>query len=157
MQACDVIDLIIEILRGAKNIKDAKDCLMNGNTEKIKFRYKGSVADAKQLHFTERQATAILEMRLYKLIGLEIEALRKEHEVTLSNIVKYEEILGSRSAMAKVIVKELTRFQKEYGTSRKTQIENLSEAVYEEKKIEEMPVVLLMDRFGYVKTIDLAA
>ena len=48
MQACDVIDLIIEILRGAKNIKDAKDCLMNGNTEKIKFRYKGSVADAKQ-------------------------------------------------------------------------------------------------------------
>lgn len=156
IQACDVIDLIIEILRGAKNIKDAKDCLMNGNTEKIKFRYQGSVADAKQLHFTERQATAILEMRLYKLIGLEIEALMKEHEATLSNIAKYEEILGSQSAMAKVIVKELTKFQKEYGKPRKTQIENAAEAVYEEKKIEEMPVVLLMDRFGYAKTIDVS-
>ncbi len=157
IQACDVIDLIIEILRGSKNIRDAKDCLMNGNTEKIKFRYKGSEADAKNLCFTERQATAILEMRLYKLIGLEIEALMKEHEQTLSNIAKYEEILGSRSAMAKVIVKELTRFQKEYGTPRKTKIENVGEAVYEEKKIEEMPVVLLMDRFGYVKTIDVSA
>ncbi len=157
IQACDVIDLIIEILRGSKNIKDAKDCLMNGNTEKIKFRYKGSEADAKNLCFTERQATAILEMRLYKLIGLEIEALMKEHEQTLLNITKYEEILGSRSAMAKVIVKDLTRFQKEYGTPRKTKIENVGEAVYEEKKIQEMPVVLLMDRFGYVKTIDVSA
>ncbi len=155
IQACDVIDLIIEILRGAKNIKDAKDCLMNGNTDKIRFRYKGSVADARQLRFTERQATAILEMRLYKLIGLEIEALMKEHQETLSNIARYEEILGSRSAMAKVIVKELNKLQKEYGKPRRTRIENAKEAVYEEKKIEEMPVVLLMDRFGYVKTIDL--
>ncbi len=156
IKACDVIDLIIEILRGSKNIRDAKDCLMHGNTEKIKFRYKGSEADAKQLCFTERQATAILEMRLYKLIGLEIEALLKEHNTTLSNIAKYEEILGSRSAMAKTIIKELDRFQKEYGTPRKTAIENAAEAVYEEKKIEEMPVVLLMDRFGYVKSIDVA-
>lgn len=156
IQACDVIDLIIEILRGAKNIRDAKDCLMNGNTEKIRFRYKGSEADAKELCFTERQATAILEMRLYKLIGLEIEALRKEYQTTLSNIAKYEEILGSRAAMAKVIVKELTKFQKEYGRQRRTQIENAKEVIYEEKKFEEMPVVLLIDRFGYAKTIDVA-
>ncbi len=157
IKACDVIDLIIEILRGSKNIKDAKDCLMNGNTEKIEFRYKGSEADAKQLCFTERQATAILEMRLYKLIGLEIEALMKEHETTLSNIAKYEEILGSRAAMAKVIIKELNRFQKEYGQQRRTAIENAAEAVYEEKKVEETQVVLLMDRFGYVKTVDAPA
>ncbi|MBU5471972.1 DNA gyrase/topoisomerase IV subunit A [Roseburia sp. MSJ-14] len=157
IKACDVIDLIIEILRGSKNIKDAKDCLMNGNTEKIEFRYKGSEADAKQLNFTERQATAILEMRLYKLIGLEIEALMKEHETTLQNIEKYEEILGSRAAMAKVIVKELEGFKKEYASPRKTAIENAAEAVFEEKKIEEIPVILLMDRFGYAKTIDVAA
>lgn len=157
IQACDVIDLIIEILRGSKNMKDAKDCLMNGNTEKIRFRYKGSEADAKELCFTERQATAILEMRLYKLIGLEIEALKKEYQSTISNIAKYEEILGSRAAMAKVIVKELTKFQKEYGRPRRTQIENAKEVVYEEKKVEEMPVILLMDRFGYVKTIDVSA
>lgn len=157
IKACDVIDLIIEILRGSKNIKDAKDCLMNGNTEKIEFRYKGSEADAKQLNFTERQATAILEMRLYKLIGLEIEALMKEHEATLQNIQKYEEILGSRAAMAKVIIKELEGFKKEYAKPRKTAIENAAEAVFEEKKIEEIPVILLMDRFGYVKTIDVSA
>ncbi len=157
IKACDVIDLIIEILRGSKNIKDAKDCLMNGNTEKIEFRYKGSEADAKQLNFTECQATAILEMRLYKLIGLEIEALMKEHETTLQNIEKYEEILGSRAAMAKVIVKELEGFKKEYASPRKTAIENAAEAVFEEKKIEEIPVILLMDRFGYAKTIDVAA
>ena len=157
IKACDVIDLIIEILRGSKNIKDAKDCLMNGNTEKIEFRYKGSEADAKQLNFTERQATAILEMRLYKLIGLEIEALMKDHETTLQNIEKYEEILGSRAAMAKVIIKELEGFKKEYASPRKTAIENAAEAVFEEKKIEEIPVILLMDRFGYAKTIDVAA
>lgn len=156
IKACDVIDLIIEILRGSKNIKDAKDCLMNGNTGKIEFRYKGSEADAKQLHFTERQATAILEMRLYKLIGLEIEALMKEHETTLQNIEKYEEILGSRAAMAKVIIKELDGFKKEYAVPRKTSIENAAEAVFEEKKLEELPVILLMDRFGYAKTIDVS-
>ena len=68
IEACDVIDLIIAVLRGSKNMKDAKECLMTGNTEKIQFRVPGFEADAKKLHFTERQATAILEMRLYKLI-----------------------------------------------------------------------------------------
>ncbi|MEG0961801.1 MAG: DNA topoisomerase (ATP-hydrolyzing) [Lachnospiraceae bacterium] len=156
MKACDVIDLIIEILRGSKNIKDAKECLMNGTTEKIEFRFKGSEKDAKELCFTERQATAILEMRLYKLIGLELEALRKEHDLTLQNIARYEELLKSRTAMAKVIIKELDGFKKEYGKPRKTVIENAAEVVYEEKKIEEMPIILLMDRFGYIKTIDVS-
>lgn len=157
IKACDVIDLIIEILRGSKSIKDAKDCLMNGNTEKIKFRYKGSEVDARGLNFTERQATAILEMRLYKLIGLEIEALMKEHEVTQQNIKRYEEILGNRGIMAKTIIKELEGFKKEYASVRKTSIENAAEAVFQEKKIEEIPVILLMDRFGYTKTIDVSA
>lgn len=155
IKACDVIDLIIEILRGAKNIRDAKECLMHGRTEKIKFRFRGSEEDARHLCFTERQATAILEMRLYKLIGLEIEALQKEHSLTLANIARYEEVLGSRAAMARTIIKELNYFQKEYGKERKTGIENAKEAIYEEKKVEEAPVVLLMDRFGYVKTVDL--
>ncbi len=128
---------------------------MHGRTEKIKFRFRGSEEDARRLCFTERQATAILEMRLYKLIGLEIEALQKEHGATLANIARYEEILGSRAAMARTIIKELNYFQKEYGKERKTGIENAKEAVYEEKKVEEAPVVLLMDRFGYVKTVDL--
>ncbi|MCI8893919.1 MAG: DNA topoisomerase 4 subunit A [Lachnospiraceae bacterium] len=155
--ACDVIDLIIEILRGSKNVKDAKACLTEGATEKIRFKSKESEKLASRLRFTERQATAILEMRLYKLIGLEIEALMKEHEATLKNIASYEEILGSRGAMARVIIKELTRFQKEYGRPRRTVVENAAEAVFEEKKIDVAEVVVLMDRFGYAKAIDSAA
>ena len=154
MKACDVIDLIIEILRGSKNMKQAKACLINGETTDIKFKSKSSKAQAEQLHFTEKQAAAILEMRLYKLIGLEIEALMKEHEQTLANITTYEDILNNNSTMTRVIRKELDAIKKAYAVPRKTVIENGIEAVYEEKKIEEQPVVFLMDRFGYAKTMD---
>lgn len=154
IRACDVIDLIIEILRGSKNIKDAKACLMTGDTSNIKFRHKESEKDAKQLCFTERQATAILEMRLYKLIGLEIEALLKEHDATVKNIAAYEKILSSRAAMAKVIIKELDGFKKEYDRARRTVIDNVAEAVVEEPKLEEIDVVVLIDRFGYAKAVD---
>lgn len=106
------------------------------------------------LRFTERQATAILEMRLYKLIGLEIEALQKEHEETLKNIARYEDILNNYGSMSNVIMEELEAFKKEYGRKRRTAVENAEEAVFEEKKIEEQEVVFLMDRFGYTKTVD---
>ena len=154
--ACDVIDLIIEILRGSKNVKDAKACLMTGEIGNIRFKSKESEEMASKLHFTERQASAILEMRLYKLIGLEIEALMKEHEETLAKIAQYQDILEHRSSMAKVIIKELKQYIKEYGTPRKTAIHNLKEAVVAEKKIEEKDIVFLMDRFGYVRTIDVS-
>ena len=154
IKACDVIDLIIEILRGSKNIKQAKKCLITGETEGIKFKSKLSEKTASMLHFSERQATAILEMRLYKLIGLEIEALMAEHDETLKNIARYQEILGSRSVMAKVIIKELKALKKEFAHPRLTVIENGKAAVYKEKEVEAVPVVLLMDRFGYVKTVD---
>lgn len=156
IKATDVIDLIIEILRGSKNAKDARACLTDGITDNINFKSEQSKRDAAKLRFTERQTTAILEMRLQKLIGLELEALLKDHDETLKNIAKYEDILGSRAAMAKVIIKELESFKKEYAKPRKTVIDNLEEAVVEEKKIEEMDVVFLMDRFGYAKTVDVA-
>ena len=157
IHACDVIDLIIEILRGRANVKMARACLTEGITDGIAFKSAQSQKDAQSLRFTERQADAILEMRLYKLIGLEIEALMKEHEKTLANIAEYNEILSNRAAMAKVIIRELEAYKKEYGRPRRTVIDNLKEAVVEEKKIEEMDVVFLMDRFGYAKTIDMAA
>ena len=156
IKATDVIDLIIEILRGSKNVKDARACLTDGITDNINFKSEQSKREAAKLRFTERQTTAILEMRLQKLIGLELEALLKDHDETLKNIAKYEDILGSRAAMAKVIIKELENFKKEYEKPRKTVIDNLEEAVVEEKKIEEMDVVFLMDRFGYAKTVDVA-
>lgn len=154
IKACDVIDLIIEILRGSKNIKQAKSCLIHGITEGINFKTKTSERAAKKLRFTENQATAILEMRLYKLIGLEIEALQKEHEMTLENIAKYEDILENHSSMSRVITKELQAFRKSYAHPRRTQIINAKEAVFEEKKFEEIEIVFLMDRFGYCRTVD---
>ncbi len=155
IKACNVIDLIIEILRGSKDRAMAKDCLVNGNTEGIKFKSKESRIMAEQLRFSEKQANAILEMRLYKLIGLEIEALIKEHEETMANIYRYEDILARRDSMAQVIINELDAIKKEFGRPRKTVVENGEEAVYEEKKIEEMEVCFLMDRFGYAKTVDM--
>ncbi len=154
IKACDVIDLIIEILRGSKSVKDARACLVNGVTDNIRFKSGISKKMAALLRFTERQATAILEMRLYRLIGLEIEALRAEHEQTLKNIARFEDILNNYDSMAGVIMEELDGFKKEYARKRRTVIENAEEAVYEEKKIEEQEVVFLMDRFGYAKTVD---
>jgi len=156
IRACDVIDLIIEILRGSQDLKMAKACLMSGRTDGIRFKTEKSKRQAAQLNFTERQATAILEMRLYRLIGLEIQALMKEHEATMKNIARYSEILNDYNEMVKVIVKELDQFKKAYAVPRKTVIENGKEAVFIEKKAEEMPVVFLMDRFGYCRTVDVA-
>ncbi len=154
IKACNVIDLVIEILRGSKDRPMAKACLVEGKTEGIKFRSKASQAMAAQLHFTEKQANAILEMRLYKLIGLELQALIKEHEETMANIYRYEDILDRRDSMSQVIVQELEKFRKSYGRKRLTVIENGEAAVFEEKKIEEMEVIFLMDRFGYCRTVD---
>ena len=156
IKACNVIDLIIEILRGSKDRTMAKLCLTEGKIDGIKFKSKESKIMATQLMFTEKQANAILEMRLYKLIGLEIEALINEHEETMANIYRYEDILSRRDSMAQVIMNELETIKKEYKAERKTVIENGEEAVYEEKKIEEMEVMFLMDRFGYAKTVDMA-
>ncbi len=156
IKACNVIDLIIEILRGSKDRNMAKACLVHGEIEGIKFKSKESKIMATQLCFTEKQANAILEMRLYKLIGLEIEALINEHEETMANIYRYEDILDRRDSMAQVIINELEEIKKEYKRSRRTAIENAEEAVYKEKELEEMDVMFLMDRFGYAKTVDLA-
>ena len=156
IKACNVIDLIIEILRGSKDRSMAKACLVEGKTEGIRFKSKESKIMAAQLQFSEKQANAILEMRLYKLIGLEIEALINEHEETMANIYRYEDILARRDSMAQVIMNELDDIKRAYAVPRKTVITNAEEAVYEEKKVEEMEVVFLMDRFGYAKTVDTA-
>ncbi|MEF9941835.1 MAG: DNA topoisomerase (ATP-hydrolyzing) [Lachnospiraceae bacterium] len=156
IKACDVIDLIIEILRGSTSVKDAKACLITGVTEHINFKSNISKKMAAMLRFTERQATAILEMRLYKLIGLEIESLQAEHTETLQNIARYEDLLNNYDSMSELIVAELNAVKKSYGRARRTVIENVEDAVFEENKVEEQEVVFLMDRFGYAKTIDIA-
>lgn len=155
IKACDVIDLIIEILRGSKSVKDAKNCLVTGDTSNIKFKTESSKKDASKLKFTERQAQAILDMRLSKLVGLEIQALMADYENTMKNIQEYSEILEKKPVMAKTIIKDLKAFKKEFGTERKTVIDNVAEAVFEEKPIEEIDVAVLIDKFGYARVIDM--
>ena len=157
IKACDVIDLIIEILRGSKSREQVKKCLVDGVTEGIRFKSKFSEKAAQKLRFSEKQAAAILDMRLYKLIGLEIEALQADYAETMKNIARYEDILNNYDSMAEVIMKDLNQIKKEYGTRRRTVIENAEEVVYEEKKMEEMEVTFLMDRFGYMRIIDKSA
>ena len=95
IKACDVIDLIIEILRGSKNREQVKKCLVEGVIEGIRFKTKVSEKAASKLKFTEKQAGAILDMRLYKLIGLQIEALQADYQETMKNIAEYKDILDN--------------------------------------------------------------
>ena len=154
IEACDIIDLIIAVLRGSKNMKDAKECLMTGNTERIQFRVPGFEEDAKSLHFTEKQATAILDMRLYRLIGLEIIALQKAYKETLRKIREYRYILSSQKNMDQVIKEDLDAIKAEFAVPRKTLLEDGGEIVLEEKKEEEREMVFAMDRFGYCKLLE---
>ena len=154
IKAVDVIDLIIEILRGSKSQQQVRDCLTMGVTDGIKFRHKSSEKQAKQLAFTQRQATAILDMRLAKLIGLELEALLRENEETEKKIEQYETILNDYDAMADVLLADLDAIKKEYGRPRRTMLETAEEIVLEEPKEEEIEMVFLMDRFGYARAVD---
>lgn len=154
IKACDVIDLIIAILRGSKNLKDAKACLMSGDTSNIQFKHVGFKEDAEKLCFTEKQASAILEMRLYKLIGLEILALEKEYKECVRKIAQYQKILKNRANMNTVIKEDLENIKKEFAMPRRTLIEDGKEAVYVETPVEVQEVVFVMDKFGYCKLLD---
>ncbi len=154
IKAVDIIDLIIEIIRGSNELKTARDCLMTGKTEGIRFKSKESEKQAKKLCFTEMQAKAILELRLQKLIGLEILALQKEYEDSLKKIASYEKLLGSKKAMLTAIKKDLDAIKKEYAYPRRTDIELVDAPVYEEEPEVEVPYVFAMNRFGYCKLID---
>ena len=155
IRAYDIIDLIIAILRGSKNINDARLCLTKGDISKINFKDKSFEPLAKQLDFTDIQAQAILEMRLYKLIGLEITALLKENKQTVKNIKLYEKILSSKKQMDIIIIADLEEIKKEYATKRLTSIEDCEETIFEEIKVAPEKVIFVMDRFGYSKIIDL--
>ena len=154
IKACDVIDLIIEILRGSKTLAQAKKCLTDGETKDIRFKSSVSKKMAAMLRFTEKQADAVLAMRLSKLVGLEVEALLAIQQETLKKIAAYENILNDYDAMARVIIDELDRFCLDYGQDRKTQITDVQEVVIREKPVARQKLMFLMDRFGYVRTLD---
>ena len=156
IRAYDILDLLIEIIRGSRSVKEVRKCLVYGDTSKIQFKKQASEKAAAKLNFTEAQASAILELRLQKLVGLEIQALEKEYKEIVKNIAQYTDILENHTSMLRVIRKDLEVIRKEFSLERKTAILNAQAAVYEEAPIAEQEIVFTMDRFGYAKTMDLS-
>lgn len=156
IKATDVIDLIIEILRGSNSIKQAKDCLIFGNTTDITFKTEKSKKQAATLQFTERQADAILSMPLSKLIGLEILKLHEEKDSLLENITNYKLVLNDKEELYKVIKTRLRSYRKLFQSPRKTLLDNIQNTEYvEEFKVED--IYILIDKFGYTKSLDAAS
>ncbi|RGO68144.1 DNA topoisomerase [Hungatella hathewayi] len=153
IQASNQIDLIIEIIRGANSRQAVKDCLVNGDISHITLKKKASQMQAKKLSFTDRQAEAILKMQLQKLIGLEVDQLEKEAEMTLKKIGEYKGILSNETKLTSIIRKDIQSYLKEYGSQRRTLLMNCSEPVFEEKETE-TEYYFVMDRFKYCKLID---
>lgn len=153
IKAIDVLDAVIETIRGSKTKTEAKECLMTGKVDNIKYRIAEDKKIAKTFDFTEMQADAILDMRLSRLIGLELEALKKENEKTKQNIEKYTKILSDKKYMKKVIKDDLEHIIKEYGQPRKTSIKNIEKAVIKKEAPKAFKEVVLMDKFGYVRAV----
>ena len=156
MKATDVIDLIIEILRGSSSVKQAKQCLIQGVTEGIRFKSQASEKEAATLLFTEPQADAILAMPLSKLIGLEILKLHEENEGLLSDIAEYEKVLSDVKELYKVIKTRLRQYKKMFARERRTGLmDDVAKAYVEKVVIEDLYVCI--DRFGYTNAVDAGA
>jgi len=153
IKATDVIDLIIEILRGSSSLKQARDCLVKGTTQNIKFKTKKSEKEAAKLGFSEKQAEAVLAMQLSKLIGLEVLKLQQEKNNLVANINEYKKILGDINELHKVIKKRLKAYKKQFGRPRRTVLDNIGNTKYVEE-IREETVYITIDRFGYCKSLD---
>ncbi len=158
IQAVDLIDAIIALLRNCKSQPDAKKALMTGELGDLTFKERDQefIPVIREFCFTERQAQAILDMRLSKLIGLELLQLTKEHKETLKRIREYQSILSSRDKANALLSQELDIIKKEFAVPRRTLIEDGREAVYDESAVEEMDVFYVQDKFGYVKLLDTA-
>lgn len=156
VRAIDCIDVIIAVLRGSKNTAQVKKCLMTGDTTGITLKTASLTKQAAKLNFTEIQAQAILDMKLQRLIGLELNALTKELEGLIKDIAHYNKVLTSKNALTKEIVKELERLKEKYAEPRKTKLIDAEEIVLKEPKKKEEPCFVLVDDKCYIHVIDLA-
>lgn len=153
IKAIDVLDAVIETIRGSQTREAAKNCLMTGAVSNVNFKTKANKEVASRFTFTPAQADAILEMRLVRLIGLELEELKKENEKTKQNIERYNKILSNKDSMKDVIKSDMERMIKEYGRERRTEIRNVKKAVIKKEAPKAFKEVILMDKFGYIRAV----
>ncbi|HCX65911.1 MAG TPA: DNA gyrase subunit A [Eubacteriaceae bacterium] len=133
--ALDNIDRVIKIIRGSKNGEEAKGLLMD------------------EFGLSEKQAQAILDMRLQRLTGLEREKIDLEYQEILERIAEYKRILSSDENILAVVKEELIEIKEKYNDERRTAFEHDYEDISMEDLIEEDDVVITMTHVGYVKRI----
>ncbi|WP_290440810.1 DNA gyrase subunit A [Ligilactobacillus salivarius] len=134
--ALDHIDAIINIIRGSQSPDVAKDKLMN------------------EYQLSDKQAQAILDMRLVRLTGLERDKVENEYSKTMAAIADYEDILAKPERIDKIIYEELLEIQEKFGDERRTELmvgEVLS--IEDEDLIEEENVVVTLTHNGYIKRL----
>ena len=133
LKAIDIIDEIIHIIRHSKSVDEAKAELM------------------RQFAFTEIQATAIVEMRLRQLTGLEREKLQAEFQELEKFIARCNEILGSVEEQLKVVKTETMELKDKYGDPRRTEIQPSEEEFNPEDFYADEDVVITISHLGYIK------
>ncbi len=153
IKAVDVIDTIIEIMRGSTKVEMAKKCLMKGDITGIKFKTKTAEREAKKLSFSEIQADAILAMQLQKLIGLELDALTKEYNTHVKNINEYSALLNSKTKMSNKMRADMLEVKKKYAVPRKTDIIDAAPIVIKAPEVKPEKMYALVNRFGYIKLV----
>lgn len=152
--AIDLIDIIIAVLRGSKSIKQAKKCLLSGDTADIIFKDKSIEIEAKKLQFSEVQADAILAMQLSRLVGLQLNELKEEYSQLSIDIGRYSYVLQNNDAMRKEIIKYLQSIKKKYGKERRTAIDNISTPDVTEIETPEIQLIALIDKLNYIHVIE---
>ncbi|MEA5112984.1 MAG: DNA gyrase subunit A [Geobacteraceae bacterium] len=152
--ALDWLDAVIELIRASTNPEEAKAGLMAGNFSDPDYLRKlgipGSVF-APSVHLSDKQAQAILEMRLQRLTGLEREKILQEYADILKYIARLKEILASEAEILKIIVGELTEVKEKFGDERRTEIVDQTAEISLEDTIVEEDVVVTVSHTGYIK------
>jgi DNA gyrase subunit A len=155
--ALDWLDAVIELIRAARNPEEARLGLMSGNFSDPDYLAKLGIPEeerppyAPSVQLSEKQAQAILEMRLQRLTGLEREKILQEYEDILRLIARLKEILGSEAEILKIIVGELTELKDKFGDERRTEIIDQTAEISLEDTIVEEDMVVTISHTGYIK------
>lgn len=135
--ALDNIDKVIELIRKARNVEEAKDSLITN------------------FELSDKQSKAILEMRLQKLTSLEVENAKNELKEVLKKIEELKEILGSEEKILDIIKEEILALKKKYGDERRTNVVEAEEEIEIEDLIPVEDVVITITNDDYIKRIPL--
>jgi DNA gyrase subunit A len=151
--ALDNIDRVIELIRGSRSPKEAREALVTASSQfvfnDLYLRAAGAAEPLRQL--SDRQAQAIIELQLQRLTGMEQEKIAAELADIQRRISEYLEILGSEKVLRELIIKELKDVQKEFGDERRTQIIEDTGEIRLEDLVAVEDVAITVTHGGYLK------